>query len=78
MKELQGKKKILVGGSKRGRSKKRWERGYRKGMLARGLKRNDAQDHAVWKLGGNPPSLVGKQVVSRKMKLIVITPGTNK
>ena len=37
-------------GSKRGRQKKRIKRDYKKHILSRGLKRNNAQDHALWRL----------------------------
>ena len=41
----------LINGSKRGRFKKRWKEAIEKDTLARGLRRSDAQDHAVWRLG---------------------------
>ena len=38
---------FVINGSKRGRSKKRWKETIEKDILARGLKRSDAQDHAM-------------------------------
>ena len=38
-------------GSKRGTPKKRRKETIEKDMLARGLKRSDAQDQAMWRLG---------------------------
>ena len=54
------------------------ERSCRKGVLVRGLKRADAQDRYVLRLGGKngSPCLQGKQV-SRKMKIFIKTPVTN-
>ena len=42
--------KFVVDGSKKGRPKKRWKEVAKKDMLARGLKRTNAQDCSVWKL----------------------------
>ena len=44
-------KTFVVNGSKRGRPKKRWKKTIEKDKLARGLKRKDAQDHAMRRLG---------------------------
>ena len=44
-------KKIVVDGLKRGRPKKGWKKVTKKDMLAGGLQRSDAQDHAVRRLG---------------------------
>ena len=42
---------FVVNGSKRGRLKKGWKETIEKDMLAGDLKRSDAQDHAMWRLG---------------------------
>ena len=51
-----------------------------KDMLARGLKRSDAQDPAVWMLGckNRPsPSRWKNKPDFRKTKLLINTPGTS-
>ena len=42
---------FAVNGSKRGRPKKRLKETIEKNMLARGLKKSDGQDRAMWRLG---------------------------
>ena len=44
-------KNFAVDGSKKGRLKKRWKEAIEKKMLARGSKKSNAQDRAVWRLG---------------------------
>ena len=73
-------KQLVVDCSKRGRPKKRWKDLIVKNMLARGLKRSSAQDRAVWRVGcenSHTPACQENKPGSRKMKLIVNTPGIN-
>ena len=73
-------KKFVVNGSKRGRLKKKWKKMTEKFILAKGLERSDVQDRAsveAWLQ--NRPTLARQEnkLGSRKMKLIIKTPGTN-
>ena len=72
-------KNFAVDGSKRGRLK-RWKEAIEKDMLARDVKRSDAQDCTVWRLNCKnwTTRTCGKNKLgSRKTKLIVNTPATN-
>ena len=66
--------------SKRGRLKKRCKEAIEKYMLARGLKRIVAQDHAMCRLGyKNLPTCTRRKTnwVLQRWKFIVNTPKTN-
>ena len=70
----------LKANSKRGRLKKRCKEAIEKDMLARGLKKINAQNHAMWRLGcKNLPTCTRRKTnwVPRRWRFIVNTPKTN-
>ena len=70
--------KLVVDGSKKGSPKKR-KKVQEKSMLARGLKRTDALERSVWRLGCKnrfTPASMKNKPGSRKM-IFSNTPGTN-
>ena len=73
-------KNFVVDGSEKGIPTKRWKEVVEKAMLVTGLRRTDAQDRYLWRLGCKNwlnHALRENNPGSRRMKIYINTPGIN-